>query len=168
MTISDFVRKIIQYDKFDVEAFYVDEYSNGEEVFVARVRLFDDECYRCPICGERGEKHGYKQGRVKRWRSLDIGKNRFYIESELARVRCKECGVHAQKMPWALPNFATVATRVSRMFKKCTSTASHQRRKRRTVSEDTEPYFAEHLPLMAFSMTSALYRLYGTNISGNS
>jgi hypothetical protein len=27
---------------------------------------------------------------------------RFYIESELPRVRCSKCGVHTQKVPWAL------------------------------------------------------------------
>ena len=102
MNMDDFVRKIVQYDKFSLEDFYVDEHSNGEEVFVARIKLSDDESYRCPICYEKGEKHGYKQGRLKRWRSLDIGKNKFYVESELPRVRCAVCGVHAQKMPWAL------------------------------------------------------------------
>lgn len=102
MTIEDFVKKIIQYDKIEVESLYVDENKYDEEVFVANVKLSGDECYRCPICGERGEKHGYKPGRVKRWRSLDFGKSRFYIESELPRVRCEKCGVHTQEVPWAL------------------------------------------------------------------
>jgi hypothetical protein len=61
MTIDDFTKKIIQYDKIEVEEFYADEFQNGEEVFVVRVKLFEDECYRCPICGEKGEKHGYKK-----------------------------------------------------------------------------------------------------------
>ena len=102
MTIENFVQKIIQYDKIEIEDFYIDEFQSGEEIFVVRVKLFDDECYRCPICGNKGEKHGYKQGHTKRWRSLDLGKARFYIESELPRVRCSICGVHAQKVPWAL------------------------------------------------------------------
>ena len=102
MTIDNLVKRIIQYDKIEIEDFYVDEFQNGEEVFVVRAKLSDDECYRCPICGDKGEKHGYKQGRIKRWRSLDLGKTRFCIESGLPRVRCGACGVHAQKVPWAI------------------------------------------------------------------
>jgi len=102
MTIDEFVRKLIQYEHIAVEEFYVDENKYGEEVFVAKVELADSENYICPKCGEKGEKHGYKEGRLKRWRSLDFGKMRFYIESELPRVRCSQCGVHAQKVPWAL------------------------------------------------------------------
>jgi transposase len=102
MTIEEFVKKIIQYDKIEVVSLNAETDKYGEEIFVARVKLPDDESYRCPICGKRGEKHGYKLKRVKRWRSLDFGKNKFYIESELPRVRCEKCGVHAQKVPWAL------------------------------------------------------------------
>jgi transposase len=104
MTIDELVRKLIQYEGIEVAEFYVDENRYGEEVFVAKVELDAEENYICPLCGEKGEKHGYKEGRLKRWRSLDFGKIRFYIESELPRVRCAECGVHTQKVPWALHN----------------------------------------------------------------
>jgi len=105
MNIDDLVKTIIQYEKIKVTDFRLEKsLYNEEEIFVATVVLDEDEKYRCPICRMKCEKYGYKEGRNKWWRSLDLGKNKFYLESELARCKCPEHGVHIQKMPWALHN----------------------------------------------------------------
>jgi transposase len=39
--------------------------------------------------------------RHRRWRSLDLGPKRVYIEADEPRVLCPECGVVAAKVPWA-------------------------------------------------------------------
>src|SRR5207248_3142238 len=39
--------------------------------------------------------------RIKRWRHLDLGASRCVIESELRLLRCPDCGVHLEAVPWA-------------------------------------------------------------------
>jgi transposase len=54
----------------------------------------------CSSCGQTGrlEIHGR---RVKRWRHLDLGASRCWIECELRLLRCRDCGVHLEAVPWA-------------------------------------------------------------------
>jgi transposase len=39
--------------------------------------------------------------RVRRWRHLDLGGTRCFIECELRRVRCPDCGVKTEAVGWA-------------------------------------------------------------------
>jgi transposase len=55
----------------------------------------------CGVCGETGRHLEIHDRRVKRWRHLDVGSNRCVIECELCRLRCPDCGVHLQAVPWA-------------------------------------------------------------------
>ena len=48
--------------------------------------------------------------RVKRWRHLDLGASRCWIECELRRLRCRDCGVRLEPVPWARPGARTRAT----------------------------------------------------------
>jgi transposase len=41
---------------------------------------------------------------VRRWRSLDLGSVRAYLEAEAPRVRCVEHGVVVASVPWARHN----------------------------------------------------------------
>jgi len=54
----------------------------------------------CSSCGQTGplEIHGR---RVKRWRHLDLGAGRCWIECELRLLRCRDCGVRLEAVPWA-------------------------------------------------------------------
>jgi transposase len=56
----------------------------------------------CSTCGQTGrlEIHGR---RVKRWRHLDLGSTRCLIECELRLLRCRDCGVRLEAVPWARP-----------------------------------------------------------------
>ncbi len=56
----------------------------------------------CSICGQTGrlEIHGR---RIKRWRHLDLGASRCWIECELRLLRCRDCGVRLEPVPWARP-----------------------------------------------------------------
>ena len=42
-------------------------------------------------------------GGVKRWRHLDLGCDRCVIECRLRRLRCPDCGLHLEAVPWARP-----------------------------------------------------------------
>jgi transposase len=55
----------------------------------------------CGRCGQTGRQLEIHDRRVKRWRHLDLGASRCVIESELRRLRCPDCGVHLEAVPWA-------------------------------------------------------------------
>jgi transposase len=57
----------------------------------------------CSRCGQTGAQLEIHDRRVKRWRHLDLGANRCVIECELRRLRCRDCGVHLEAVPWARP-----------------------------------------------------------------
>jgi len=53
----------------------------------------------CSGCGARGLE--IKDRRVKRWRHLDLGSSRCFIECELRRLRCPGCGERPEAVEWA-------------------------------------------------------------------
>jgi transposase len=76
--------------------------SFGIEGVIVTVRL----CRRrrvCSQCGQTGRQLEIHERRVKRWRHLDLGSNRCVIECRLRRLRCPDCGVRYEAVPWARP-----------------------------------------------------------------
>ena len=71
----------------------------AEEVLVARVRPTRSRQRRCGRCGRRCP--GYDQGGRRRWRGLDLGSKRVYLEADAPRVACGEHGITAAAVPWA-------------------------------------------------------------------
>jgi transposase len=60
----------------------------------------------CAGCGQTGRHLQIHDRRVKRWRHLDLGASRCMIECELRRLRCRDCGVRLEPVPWARPGAA--------------------------------------------------------------
>jgi transposase len=60
----------------------------------------------CAECGQVGRHLQIHDRRVKRWRHLDLGASRCWIECELRRLRCPACGVRLEPVPWARPGAA--------------------------------------------------------------
>src|SRR5437899_3023419 len=58
----------------------------------------------CSSCGQTGSHLQIHDRRTKRWRHLDLGSSRCVIECELRRLRCRDCGVHLEAVPWARPD----------------------------------------------------------------
>jgi transposase len=52
----------------------------------------------CSACGQIAPTHDRSR---RRWRHLDLGAQRCFIECELRRVRCPDCGVRVQAVPFA-------------------------------------------------------------------
>lgn len=105
MKTEDFIKVIIGYDKIKVHSFEMEtEPYHEDTIFVAKVELYKAEQYRCPICSSKCGKYGYQKRRTKRWRSLDMGKNKFYIECEMPRCICEQHGVRTAHIPWAFPD----------------------------------------------------------------
>lgn len=70
------------------------------EGVVVRVRLRR----RRKVCGRCGQLvRATHETKVRRWRHLDLGGQRCFIECELRRVRCPDCGVRVEAVPFARP-----------------------------------------------------------------
>jgi transposase len=57
----------------------------------------------CSNCGQTGRHLEVHDRRLKRWRHMDLGASRCIIECELRRLRCPDCGVRLEPVPWARP-----------------------------------------------------------------
>jgi len=59
---------------------------------------------RRAVCSACGQLCGQVHDRAwRRWRHLDVGAQRCFVEYELRRVRCPDCGVRVEAVPWARP-----------------------------------------------------------------
>jgi len=76
------------------------EQVGAEEVLVARVRPVRSRRNRCGRCGRRSPGYDQGEGR-RRWRGLDAGTTRVYLEADAPRVSCPEHGVVVAAVPWA-------------------------------------------------------------------
>lgn len=67
---------------------------------VAKVRLRRRRraCSACgQLCKATHDTH------TRRWRHLDLGRTRCFIEAQLCRVKCPDCGVRVEAVPFARP-----------------------------------------------------------------
>jgi len=93
------MKRLLKVNRVIIEETSFEEV-NEEEMLIIRARPFSRDTFRCPQCGKRCK--GYDSyGKVRRWRSLDFGSMRVYIEATAPRVRCPEHGVLVAKVPWA-------------------------------------------------------------------
>lgn len=97
MRIKQLIASLISTDKIVIE-------TSKEEVeshsIVIKARPIKREQNRCGICHRKSPL--YDKGReTRRWRCLDVGTTKTYIEATLPRVRCKAHGVTAAAVPWA-------------------------------------------------------------------
>ncbi|MCA1701044.1 MAG: ISL3 family transposase [Actinobacteria bacterium] len=56
------------------------------------------------VCCRCGQVYRARyDGAVRRWRHLDVLGRRCFLEYELRRVECRDCGVRVEAVPWARP-----------------------------------------------------------------
>jgi transposase len=71
-----------------------------DDAIVVRVRPRRRDVSRCGVCGRR--TRGYDRGEgARRWRALDLGSTRAYVEAEAPRVECRRHGVVVARAAWA-------------------------------------------------------------------
>lgn len=80
----------------------VETAADGSEVVVVRLRPDRGHRLRCPQCGKKCRFYDAGEGR-RRWRALDLGVMRCYLEADAPRVRCPRHGVLTAAVPWARP-----------------------------------------------------------------
>ena len=56
--------------------------------------------YRCGRCGRRSVRYDRGEGR-RRWRALDMGTTRVFVEADAPRARCRDHGPTVTRVPWA-------------------------------------------------------------------
>lgn len=86
-------RTVIEQVDFDEEA----------DAVVARVRPRRATKQRCGRCGRRSPGYDQGEGR-RRWRALDLGEVRSFVEADAPRVNCAEHGPTVIQVPWARHN----------------------------------------------------------------
>lgn len=69
------------------------------EIYLA-IRPTKREQCRCGICHRKAARYDKGRGR-RRWRCLDVGVQKVYVEAEQPRVNCPKHGVVTAAVPWA-------------------------------------------------------------------
>lgn len=76
------------------------DYDQAAGVVVAHVRPMARWRDRCGRCGRRCPGYDRGEGR-RRWRTLDLGAVRAFLEADAPRLRCPVHGVVVAGVPWA-------------------------------------------------------------------
>ncbi|MFD0579671.1 ISL3 family transposase [Dactylosporangium darangshiense] len=76
------------------------EFDEDEGVVVVSVRPGRGQRRRCGVCRRRCAGYDQGEGR-RRWRALDLGTIRAFVEADAPRVSCLVHGVVVAAVPWA-------------------------------------------------------------------
>jgi transposase len=75
-------------------------YDEEDDAVVAAVRPARGQRLRCGICRRCCGRYDAGEGR-RRWRTLDLGEMKAFVEAEAPRVSCPTHGVVVAHVPWA-------------------------------------------------------------------
>jgi transposase len=75
-------------------------FDNDAQAVIVSVRPVARARNRCGRCGRRAPRYDNGEGR-RRWRALDLGTMKVFLEATAPRVRCPEHGVTVAAVPWA-------------------------------------------------------------------
>jgi transposase len=76
------------------------EFDEEADAVVAHARPRRSKKRRCGRCGRRAAGYDQGEGR-RRWRALDVGEVRSFVEADAPRVNCPEHGPTVIQVPWA-------------------------------------------------------------------
>jgi transposase len=83
-----------------IEGIVCEDMGDDDPFVVVSCRLRGNAARRCPRCRRRCGLYDQGDGR-RRWRALDAGTTRVFIEADAPRVRCPDHGVSVAEVPWA-------------------------------------------------------------------
>lgn len=89
--------RVLDLPRTVVESWWFDE---DAQALIFAVRPHKRWASRCPRCQRRCPRYDNGAGR-RRWRSVDLGICRAFVEADAPRVRCAEHGVLVAALPWA-------------------------------------------------------------------
>lgn len=93
------MKKLLRLEETVIESISF-EMGKTDEVLVVNARPKSRETNRCPKCNRRCPGYDSVE-KLRRWRGLDLGVYKVYIESLAPRVKCKNHGILVAKVPWA-------------------------------------------------------------------
>ena len=76
------------------------DFDDDVDAIVVAVRPAAKARGRCGRCHRRAPRYDRGEGR-RRWRALDLGTTKVFLEASAPRVRCREHGVTVAAVPWA-------------------------------------------------------------------
>ncbi len=87
--------RLLGVERAVVEAVLVED-----DGVVVRVRPRRRDASRCGVCGRRAR--GYDRGEgARRWRALDLGSTKAFVQAEAPRVECRRHGIVVARAAWA-------------------------------------------------------------------
>ena len=90
-------QRVLGVERTVVEGLVFDEFV---EAVVVSVRARKGAARRCGRCGRRAGWYDRGEGR-RRWRALDLGTVRVFLEADSPRVNCRVHGPTVVQVPWA-------------------------------------------------------------------
>jgi transposase len=91
-------RAVLGVEKTVIEDVWFDE---DEQVVIVSVRPVARQRGRCGRCRRRCRGYDQGRGERRRWRGLDLGTVRVFVEADSVRVDCPEHAVVVAAVPWA-------------------------------------------------------------------
>jgi transposase len=76
------------------------DFDDAAQAVVVSVRPNAKARRRCGRCSRRSPRFDHGEGR-RRWRAVDLGTTKVFLEPEVPRVRCRSHGVVVGSVPWA-------------------------------------------------------------------
>ena len=76
------------------------DFDDDADAIIVSVRPVARARGRCGACGRRSPGYDLGDGR-RRWRALDLGTTKVFLEAAAPRVRCHDHGVTVAAVPWA-------------------------------------------------------------------
>jgi transposase len=99
VSVSSLIKKLLKIKDIVVQDVLFEGGSEGEQLIIkAKVPVKMER--RCPVCGKKAKRYDAGRGR-RRWRSLDMGTTKIFIEADAPRVYCKQHGVLTEWVSWA-------------------------------------------------------------------
>ena len=100
MHTKDVIQSLVGTKKMVVKDFFLEAETNA---FVIAARPTKTEQCRCSRCHCKAKYYDGGCG-ARRWRTLDIGSSKTFVEASAPRVCCKKHGVVVSNVPWARLN----------------------------------------------------------------
>lgn len=97
MRTSSVWARVLGVDDTVVHSVWFDEV---QQAVVAEVKPYSKKRNRCGVCGRRCPRYDNGAG-TRRWRTLDLGTARAFLEGPSYRVQCPAHGVVVASVPWA-------------------------------------------------------------------
>lgn len=97
MSLSSVLKKLLNMRPIVVESARF----GADGSLVIGVRPRKSQLCRCFECGRKCPVYDVPAAGPRRWRSLDLGTIKVYLEYALPRIDCPEHGVHSAAVPWA-------------------------------------------------------------------